>query len=155
VLLNRLEKEYTVYDFKSLSKKFNFEIDFKLIQNVLLGNMPQRNDVNDRVYREKDYFVVKQTNGPISIDNYVSARTMKVEKVEMVDLPTKNSLNLLYSDFRLTNQKYIPFTSLIDLLYESNHVEKETKISIVHNRVDFTEKEVNYYFSIPEKYVRK
>ena len=49
IFVNRMNKEYSAYDFEQLSREFNFNINFDLLQSVLLGDMPVEPDDQDQV----------------------------------------------------------------------------------------------------------
>lgn len=164
VFIDRLNKEYTAYNFKELSKKFNFDIDFNLVQAMLIGNMFKEVEPEDKVERELHYFVVRQEEGPLFIENFIGAQTLKLERVAIVEkestggFGTKvkyNTLNLSYSDFQALEEKIIPFGNLVSLDYHRNGQKKRTEINIQHKKASFENEALRFPFSIPEKYARK
>lgn len=164
VFIDRFNKEYTAYDFKELSKKFNFDINFDLVQAMLLGNMFKEVELADKVKKEPRYFVVRQEEGPLFIENFVGLQTSKLERVAIVekestdDFGTKaknNTLNLSYSDFQALEEKVLPFNSLVSLDYHRHGQKKRTEVNIQHKKVSFENEALRFPFSIPEKYARK
>ena len=155
VLMNRLHKEYTVYDFQLLSEKFHFDIDYQLIQSMILGNLPLKTDSSsNEVISSKQFYIVKQRNGDYAIDSYISRELMKLQKVEMMEVPTRNSITLEYENFKPLAAFSIPFNSFISLNYEQGSELKSTEINIKHGRAELASA-LRFPFVIPSRYERK
>jgi len=165
IFVNRMNKEYSAFDFKELSKEFNFNIDFNLLQSVVLGNMPVQIEDDDQVKKETGYFVVKQEKGPITISNFVDARSLKVERITMQDkgkeevfgkTRTRNNiLNIRYSDFQMLEDQVFPFENFVSLDYQRNGEKRKTEIDIQHKKATISDEALRFPFSVPEKYVEK
>ncbi len=159
VVIDRLNKAYYVYSYASLSEKYNFDISYKLLESIMLGNPPSNIRENEGVTREADYALVKQKQGAIDVSNYISTNTSKLEKLEIVDAATTNTLNISYSDFQLVDEFHIfPFQSLISLVYNKPGEAKafSTNIEIEHNKAEVDDgKKMKFPFNIPQKYERK
>lgn len=159
VLVDRMNKVYVALDYKSLSERYNFDIDYSLLQSIILGNPPKDLQRNERVTRETAYALVEQKEGDALFNNYISTKLSKLEKLEITDVPTKNSLRLAYSKFQLLDDFHIfPFQSSISLEYNKPGESKTylTNIQIDHNKVDIEDgKRLKFPFSIPQKYERK
>jgi Domain of unknown function (DUF4292) len=135
-IIDRYNKTYYQYDFVSLSQKFNFQLNFDLIQSILIGNMPIPKKSGERFRKEKDYFMLRQDEGKISLENYIGEQNRRLKKLLVTEFPTKNSLTLDYEDFTQLNNYLFPYTSLIQLDYESKQL-------------------LTFPFSIPPKYQKK
>ena len=155
VLVNRIDQEYEVHNYQSLSKKFNFNIDFELIQSMLLGNMPQGIANRDKLKKENDQFLIKQLIGSYSIENYISPETMKLQKVFIEEVPTHNTLHFEYDNFNIVEKSVVPFSSNILLSYNSETSKSYTKIDIDHSRINLQKENLSFPFDIPEKYDRR
>ncbi len=161
-LINRLDKEYRSYNFQELSKKYNFTIDYDLLQAVLLGDMPRSIDDRDEVKQASNHFIVRQEEGAITIENFIDRQLMKVERVAMVEQVKnesakkgKNTLNLQYSDFKQLDEEILPFSNLVSLDYRQRGQKRNTKIDIEHKKVSIVNKVLRFPFSVPEKYARR
>ncbi|MEQ8687775.1 MAG: DUF4292 domain-containing protein [Imperialibacter sp.] len=159
VVVDRLNKVYFVYTYASLSEKYNFNIDYQLLEAIFLGNPPRNIKENERVVREADYAMVEQKEGEVTFNNYISTKTSKLEKLSIVDLPTTNTLNITYSDFQVVDEFHIfPFQSLISLVYNKPGTAEafNTQIEIEHNKAEVEDgKKMKFPFNIPQKYERK
>lgn len=154
VLMNRLSKEYMVYDFKNLSDKFQFEINYHLIQSLILGNMPLEYQDRNEIVSSKQYFIIKQQSGPYSIDNYISRDIMKLQKVEVSEQPKKNKMVMEFDEHKNVQRLSMPFHSLISLDYEFGEELKSTEINIKHGHAELSSA-LRFPFEIPSRYVRK
>ena len=156
-LVDRYHKEYYQYDFATLSQKFNFQLSFDLIQSILVGNMPIPKKPGERLKKENDYFMLRQEEGKISLENYIGEQNRRLKKLLVTEQPTKNSLKLDYDDFTQLNNYLFPYTSLIELDYKSNKDNQlyQTVFRIKHQKVELSEKPLSFPFSIPSKYQKK
>ncbi|MFP4091725.1 MAG: DUF4292 domain-containing protein [Cyclobacteriaceae bacterium] len=165
IFLNRLDKEYSAYNFKELSEKFNFNINFELLQSILLGNMPVAPEEDDLIRKESNYFVVQQEMEDISIRNYVGVRSLKLERVSILDRSPEevmgktrlrnNTLLLNYDDFQMLEDQIFPFENMVSLAYQRNGQKQKTEINIEHKKASITDEALRFPFSVPDKYVRK
>ena len=154
VLMNRLNREYVVYNFDKLSEKFQFEINYHLIQSLILGNMPLEYQDRNEIISSKHYYIIKQKSGPYSIDNYISREIMKLQKVEVSEEPKKNKMVLEFDNHKIVEVFSIPFTSLISLDYEHGAEIKNTEINIKHGHAELASA-LQFPFEIPSRYERK
>lgn len=155
-IIYNLKNEFSAYDFRTLSEKFNFNITFDIIQAAILGNLPlSQKSEKAKLIKEKDHYLLRQSENSVTINNYISTSNMKLTKLLMVEQPTNNSLTLNYNDFKVLNNFLFPYTSLISVQYQSQQGNDNTLINIQHQKVEITDKELKFPFSIPQKYDRK
>lgn len=156
-IIDRHNKAYYQYDFASLSQKFNFQLSFDLIQSILVGNMPIPKKPGERFKKENEYFMLRQNEGKISLENYIGEQNRRLKKLLVTEQPGKNSLTLNYEDFTQLNNYLFPYTSLIQLDYESKQDQQryQTVFRIKHQKVELSEKTLSFPFSIPAKYEKK
>ena len=156
-IIDRHNKAYYQYDFASLSQKFNFQLSFDLIQSILVGNMPIPKKPGERFKKENEYFMLRQNEGKISLENYIGEQSRRLKKLLVTEQPGKNSLTLNYEDFTQLNNYLFPYTSLIQLDYESKQDQQryQTVFRIKHQKVELSEKTLSFPFSIPAKYEKK
>ena len=162
--INRLDKEYNSYSFQELSNKFNFDISYDLLQAVLVGDMPRTLAPEDQTKKQADHFLVRQQEGSLTIDNYIDARLMKVDRVSVVDETkrdsqdkkrAKNTLSLQYEDFKKLKDQLFPFENTMSLDYRSQGKKRRIQIDIQYRKVNIVEEDLRFPFSIPDKYARK
>src|SRR5690606_6394739 len=82
-IVSTVDKEYYVFPYSELTDRFQFEINYDVVQAAMLGNPIVPRTGRDEVVNESSMFLLKQNKSDIDIVNYVNAASMKIEKVEM------------------------------------------------------------------------
>ncbi|QSE97490.1 DUF4292 domain-containing protein [Fulvivirga lutea] len=154
-ILNLVKKEYYVFNYDSLSKQFNFDVNFDAIQSVALGNLIKPYTKGDHSERVDDFYQLKQKSGKVEMTNFVSAETMKIERVEMLEPSSKNTAVIRYYDFQLVEEHAFPYSAIISLFYKANTGTLNTVIEFEYNKAEIEHKPLKFPFSIPKKYERK
>lgn len=154
-VINLMKKEYYVFNYDSLSKQFNFHVDYDAIQAVALGNLIFERSRSDEVVKNDDYYILKQHSGSVDLHNYVNPKTMKIERVEMIERPSKNSAVIRYNDFHMIETNALPFSGIISLFYQSKAGILNTVIEFEYNKAEIEDKELKFPFNIPKRYERK
>jgi hypothetical protein len=154
-IVSNVDKEYYVFDYAELSKRYNFEVNFNVIQSAMLGNLIQPRSDEDEIVQEASFFMLKQNAATINVANYINSASMKIEKVEMKETDTNNSLVLNYSNFQPLSNKLFPYNGTISLFYKTLSGILNTTIIFEYNKAEVGDKELKFPFNIPKRYVRR
>lgn len=154
-IVSNVDKEYYVFDYGELSKRYNFNINFNVIQAAMLGNLIQPRTDTDEVVQETSFFTLKQNAGSVNVANFINSASMKIEKVEMREGNTSNSLVLNYSNFQPLSNKLFPYNGTINLFYKTLSGILNTTIIFEYNKAEVGDKELKFPFNIPKRYVRR
>lgn len=156
-IVNILQREVYQYSFAELSQKFGVDLHYDLLQSVIVGNLPIKRSRRDRVSKGKDYFLLRQDEGKIMVDNYIGERDRKLKKLEVKEQTTNTALKLEFEDFTDLNSFLFPYSSLITVNYQPREGTQpyQTLIQIKHQKVDLTDDALSFPFSIPSRYERK
>ena len=154
-IISNVDKEYYVFDYEELSRRYNFEINFQVIQSAMLGNLLLPRKEDDEVESLSSMFLLKQNKNDIDILNYVNAATMKLEKVELKESDTHNSFAINYANFQPLGEKLFPYNGTISLFYKTEAGLLNTTIIFEYNKAEIGDKELKFPFSIPKKYDRR
>jgi hypothetical protein len=154
-IVSNVDKEYYVFEYDELSKRYNFEINFNVIQAAMLGNLINPRSEQDEIVQETSFFLLKQKTSTIEIANYVNSASMKIEKVEMKEGNTNNSLVLNYSNFQPLSNKIFPYNGTISLFYKTLGGILNTTVIFEYNKAEVGDKELKFPFNIPKRYVRR
>lgn len=156
-IMDKIEKQYAVYDFPSLSRQFNFDLNFDLLQALIVGNLPLPKRPAQKVKNERDYLLLRQSEGKVLVDNYIGENDRKLKRLMVTEQPTKNALRLDYEDFTALNTFLFPYSSLVTVDYKSQADGQfyQTLIRIKHSKVELVEKDPGFPFTIPAKYQKK
>ena len=154
-ILSNVEKEYYVFDYAELSKRFNFKINYYVIQSAMLGNPIVPKSPDDRITTNETYNQLTQQIGLVSIKNQINKTSKKLEQVELNESATGNLLKINYADFQPVGEKLFPYKSVIDILYKSVKGLVNNTIVIEYNKAEVGDKELRFPFKIPNRYDRR
>lgn len=154
-VIDRINKTFSALTFDSLESKFNIKLNFKMLQSLLLGNLIEERQKDDRITKNEGYFVLKQNIGNLFINNFINAKTMKIERVAVVEQPSLNTMEINYNDFQFVDQYLLPFESNLQLHYKEDNVESSNtpEVNISYNRISLDDKKMKFPFNVPNKYV--
>lgn len=142
-----LKREYHKYSFAELSQEHNFDLNFNIIQSAIIGSQPIKKKY--KLSKDKGFFLLKQKEGRVTIDNYVGEVDRKLRKVMLEDeLPTKRKMTLNFEDFTTLNQYLFPYTSILTLDVQSPNDQKfyQTLIQLRHTKVELLEQPLDFPF---------
>lgn len=152
LILNRLDKVFYKLGFEEISKYFSFNVNFTMIQGILLGNLTSPINEETDIQKEGDFYFIRQDGGALDIQSYVNAKTMKVETVLINEKSTNNFLTLKYSEFGNLSKALFPFNCLINLTYKSKKGPLVTSITLKYAKAEIPDKPLKFPFNIPKKY---
>lgn len=152
-VLDKLNKQYYDYTFEELSKEYGFDFNFNLIQSVILGNLVEPYK-RQKIIKEDHYFKYSASKGVYLFQNFIGANTMKLEKVEVMDEDTKNTVSVNYSNFILVDGQIFPNEILAVIDYETSKA-PNTEISISYNKMVIQDSPVSFPYAVPSRYEKK
>jgi len=154
-VVSTVDKEYYVFDYKELSARFNFEVSYYTIQAAILGNLISPRSDNDIITPGPSFNHLAQQRGTVSVINFINAASRKLEKVEMKEANTSNSIAINYSNFQPVGDKFFPFNGGININYKTSKGLVNTSITLEYNKAEVGNKELKFPFNIPRKYDRR
>lgn len=154
-IVSNVKKEYYVFNYKELSKRFNFEINYKVIQAAMLGNLIMERKESDTVEQKSATYLLRQSSGHVQVLNYISSANRKLQKVELKEGDTHNSLTINYGDFQPVGDKLFPYNGTINLFYKTLAGLLNTTIIFEYTKAEVGDKELKFPFNIPKKYERR
>ena len=154
-ILSNVDKEYFVFEYTELSKRFNIDVNYDIIQAAMLGNPIIGRSESDEVIQESSMYILKQQVGNVDVVSYVNAASQKIEKVEMKEENSSNSLLINYSNFQPVGTKIFPYNGTINLFYKTLSGLLNTTIIFEYNKAEVGDRELNFPFNIPKRYERR
>jgi len=152
-VMDRLKKHYYEYTFEELSEQYDFDFNFQMIQSVILGNLIEPYK-KQRVEKTDEYFSYTASMGMYSFLNFIGTNSMKLEKVQVFDEETKNTISVNYSDFILVDGEIFPNEIVAKIDYEAEK-KSDTEIKISYTKLAIEKKPIGFPFSVPGRYERK
>jgi hypothetical protein len=154
-IVSTVDKEYYVFPYSELSSRFHFNINFEVVQSAMLGNPIIPRSESDEVMHESSMYLMTQNQDNITVLNYVNAASMKIEKVEMKEENSMNSLVINYSNFQPVGDKVFPYNGTINLFYKTLSGLLNTTIIFEYNKAEVGDRELRFPFNIPKRYERR
>lgn len=156
VFMDKIHRDYFVFNYDQLSKQYNFDLNFDLLQSVIIGNMPFEMQENGPFVKENDFYVLKQAVDRLEVDNYIAEKNQKLSRLKATEVPTQNTFTLDYEDFRAVGSFLFPFISHINLNVLSKEQQKlETTMRLKHSKVELVNQSPGFPFNVPSSYKRK
>jgi Domain of unknown function (DUF4292) len=154
-IVSTVDKEYYVFDYDELSKRFNFKIDYSVLEAAMLGNPIRAKTPTDVIGREGDFDRLLQKEGSVTIKSLINPIIKKIELVELVEATTNNTLKLQYSNFQPLGDKSYPYNGVISIFYKTAAGILNNTITFEYNKVEVGDKELKFPFNIPKRYDRR
>lgn len=154
-IVSTVDKEYYVFDYVELSKRFNFKIDYAVLEAAMLGNPIREKQSTDEIGREGEFDKLIQKEGSVTIKNLINPVIKKIEQVELVEAATNNTLKLQYSNFQPLGEKSYPYNGVVSVFYKTTAGIINNTITFEYNKVEVGDKELKFPFNIPKRYDRR
>jgi Domain of unknown function (DUF4292) len=154
-IVSTVDKEYYVFDYGELSKRFNFKIDYAVVQAAMLGNLIMPRAEGDQIVEEADFNKLTQDQGTFQIKNFINRNTKKLEKLELTEGTSGNSIRIEYSNFQPLGNKSFPYTGTISVQYKTAAGIINNTITFEYNKAEVGDKELRFPFNIPKRYERR
>ena len=156
-ILDKINRQYAVADYGTISRQFRFPLNFGLLQALLVGNLPLPSQPAQVVRQEADTLLLRQTNNGSQIDNYIVGQHRKLAKLLVAAQPGGNTLRLDYQEFTALNTFLFPYASQLLLTYKTVDTGQpaQTEVTIRHSKVEQVSENPGFPFSVPASYQRR
>lgn len=155
IFLDRLHRTYYKYDFASLSKQFNYPLNYDLVQSILIGNMPIKKRETDEVSKQEGGFMIKQQEKFLQVENFIVESTLKLQKLNVSDSTGNSKMQIDYANFLNINELLIPQEIKAQIDAQQNGKVLQTLINLQHNKIEILDQSPGFVFSIPKSYLPK
>jgi hypothetical protein len=154
-IVSDVQKEYYSFSFAELSQRFNFKINYSIVQAALLGNLMVPKRVEDKIGEDAFFNKLIQKEDSITIQNLINKSTKKLERVDLNEPRTGNTVRINYSEFQPLGDKLFPYKGLIDVIYKTASGVVNSTILFEYSKADVGTKELRFHFKIPKRYDRR
>jgi hypothetical protein len=155
IFLDRLHRTYYKYDFASLSKQFNYPINYDLVQSILIGNMPIKKREIDEVIKQSGGFMIKQQEKFIRVENFIDEVSLKLQKLNASDESGSSKMQIDYSNFLNMSNLLMPQDIKAQIDAQQNGKILQTLVNLQHNKIEILDQSPGFTFSIPKSYLPK
>lgn len=163
--LNRMNKDYFAGDYALVSRFLQIDVDFDMLQSILLGNDFQFYETNNfRASIDNLNYKLSTTgrrkirkeaeaakNDPVILlqNIWLDPSSYKIKKIDLKEYMKDNrKLTATYGDFQALNDQIYPS----DIRFEIQ-AEEKSKVRVKYDKVA-TGEQMTYPFSIPPNYQR-
>lgn len=151
-ILNRLNATYLVQPYSYFQKKYNIPLSFQSLQEMLIGNAPDRNDIGWRSDRDSTHYLLTKTLDAEQLDYHLSGTTFFLTHLELVNLRMQQYFKLENSDFQPVNGKNLPFVRTMQV--KSADLQQPLLVGIEFSKVELPETAPSMQLVIPADYRR-
>jgi len=161
MFMDRKKKQYFVGDVAYLNEKFDLDVDFKIVQSLVLGNSVELEEhgklhagVDNDLYfitstrkrkMKKDKHTRKEE---VVISHWISPDNFKISKFLVHDFKLNKSLETKYTEFETIDEVLIPSKLSLDI-----RAENDVKVEVLYSKITLN-KPLSFSFKIPSKYER-
>ena len=163
-LVNRIKNTFFIGDFAYISKLVNTELDFEMLQSLLVGNSVEFYDEDEKIkpgidncqytlgtIRKKTLRKVmekgKELKEPAQ-SIYMDPESFKVASILFYEFAPERSFNAIYNDYKTINDSPQLFPMKMNYTIKA---QKSVKMAIEYSKVTLNE-EQSFPFKIPENY---
>lgn len=163
-LVNRIKNTYFIGDFAYITKLVNTELDFEMLQSLLIGNSVEFYDDDEKIkpgidncqytlgtIRKKRLRKVmekgKELKEPAQ-SIYMDPETFKIARILFYEFAPERSFNAVYSDHKPVPDSPQSFPMKMNYTIKA---QKSVKMDIEYSKIVLNE-EQSFPFKIPENY---
>ena len=147
-MLNRLKKEYYAGSFELIQKQLGLNVNYRLVEKMMLGNIPIKNTSSQKVTKTDTHYLLEQMLKDFTVTNSVKKDNSRLERLTIKGNEQNVETNILYSEFEPLGD--IEFARKIELDQQIDG--KKTNVDIKYSKTKVGSEPINLPFSIPDNY---
>lgn len=165
-LINRNSSEYFVGDFNYINHLFGADLDYQMLEALLIGNsldFEMNNKIRASVDRKKDMYYIstekkrtirkelKKDKDKIKEQSqtlWLDPTTFRINELLLSSPHTEKTLRGTYKNYKQIEEQWLPYNMYFTLSSKST-----VNIEVSYNKFT-TGKSLSFPFKIPEKYVQ-
>lgn len=152
VFIDRVNKEAHRYNYKSLSNMLNFEINFQMLQAILLGNQVFEFDREDKFSKKLGELRIDQERGRFQLQTAADQENRKISKIRVNEIPDGSQMEIIFAAFNAVANQIFPYEAKVTIESEGTNGKEITTVEINHSKVDAGNTPLSFPFSIPGSY---
>ncbi|WP_375580958.1 DUF4292 domain-containing protein [Marivirga tractuosa] len=152
VFMDRVNKDVYRYSYESLSNALNFEVDFEMVQSIILGNQVFDFQQDDNFSKRAGELKIGQKRGRFELETQASSKNRKVENIRVKEIPDGSKMEIIFSEFNIVDDQAFPFNTMVEILSKGTKGDESTQVEINHSKVEVGDTPISFPFSVPGKY---
>ncbi|MBC5775646.1 DUF4292 domain-containing protein [Pontibacter sp. KCTC 32443] len=147
-LINRIHKEYLATDYSFLSDKFQVNMNYEVLQAILLGNYQAQGQ--EKVMDADQLQHIQQLRTNLLFDYFVGRDSQKLQQLNVKDQQTQNTIIVKYNNFQEVGQ--VAFAH--EMAAEVQQKGIASTFTLNHTKVTTTDEILTFPFAVPSDYKR-
>jgi len=147
-MINRLHREYLASDYSYLSEKFKVDMNYNVLQAILLGNYQAQGQ--EKVVDAGEQQHIQQLRTNMIFDYFIGHQNQKLQQLNVKDQQTNNTISVKYNKFQEVGQ--VAFAH--ELVAEAMKSGKPATFTLNHSKVTTTDEVLDFPFAVPADYKR-
>ncbi|WP_192822335.1 DUF4292 domain-containing protein [Rufibacter sp. LB8] len=154
-IVNKLKDEYVIGSYAKLAQQYKIDVDFKTLQEVILGNYVPGDPSKEKVNLDGPVQHVRQLRSNLQIDQFIDTTRYKLKRTEVRNLGNKDLMTVDYQDFSDLNGRSFAHSLLLTIQQPEGNTAKNNIVVVKHSQVSTSETSLDFPFSVPSGYERK
>lgn len=154
-LINRLNRTFFAGDYALLRDKFKVDVNFAMVQALLLGNYLPGDTSQQKMLQEPPLQHIRHQQATLLIDQFLDLTDLKLRKLTIRDEQTSSALQVDYGNFESQQNHTYPRSARITVQQNQGSETKGTMATLEYNKVSINEPGLSFPFSIPQGYTRR
>lgn len=143
---DRINGDDINFSFVEIENRFNLNLSFTLLQNLLYANVPDEFSYRDRLLRIGKYFELTQVRNGFRFHSRVNTRHGKVEELSSNSLDNRGALLSSYPTFEDVNGQPFPKELLLKITYNTHEGIQNAIIHLDFSRIDYLNEPLSFPF---------
>ena len=147
-MVNRIHREYLATDYSYLSDKFKVEMNYEVLQAILLGNYQTQGQ--EKVMDAGQLQHIQQLRTNLLFDYFIGLESQKLQQLNVKDQQTSNTITVKYNNFQDVGQVAFAHEMEAEVLKSG----KPASFKLTHSKVTTTDEILGFPFTAPADYKR-
>ena len=155
ILKDIQSNEYYKYSFDSLTTKIGYDVNFEIVESILMGNIPKVKG-KSKVTKQGENQIITQEVNQLKVISTVNSESKKLTNLDVEQTGSNNKINMVYDNFEEVNGKTFATSNEIKTklqLKPEDFLNAIVKLQYVKPK--FTEEKVNFPFVVSSRYEHK
>jgi len=152
VFMDRVNKDVYRYNYETLSSMLNFEVNFEMVQSIILGNQVFDFKGEDNFSKKSGELKIGQKRGRFELETTAAIDNRKVRNVKVKEIPDGSKMEIIFSEFNIIAEQAFPFNTNVEIVSKGTKGDETTKVEINHSKVEVGDTPISFPFSVPGKY---
>lgn len=155
ILKDIQSNEYYNYSFKGLTDKIGYDINFDIVESILMGNIPNISSKSKKTTKG-DQQVITQSVNELKVIGEINSISKKLTRLDVEQEKTTNKISMEYTDFKEVDTKLFATSNKIKTNLQLKPEEFLNAVfKLKYLKSKFTDEKVSFPFTVSSRYEHK